>query len=319
MGSYVNFGPQETQPPPVVCREVVLYTLFVEAEYEALKRLCCEVFNPQKDPKISCQPADDYFVVQFSNIGWVGNAAYRAGVKEMEVLVQVPVYYDIYGHSGEAYFTPYIWVSNPLAMAGGREVFGYPKGLGCLTVPRPRKHSPALRLSLQTYGGDKDYSGVWPDDLEQIAVQETGQFHPASDLITYWSSKLHSERSKALLRSLIIQQDYQTIFLKQFRDVRSTVGNETACFKQIVAAQYSVTDPSRPDWQPEPLRADLDKTYDLTIADFDSATMYSSLQPKRMSNVGQKAKFFHTVLSGCTLFETPSLTLDKPRVLWTSP
>jgi hypothetical protein len=58
----------------------------------------------------------------------VGNSDLNAAVAEKQVLIQVPVSFEVGGVSGYGHFTPQIWVNNPLSMAGGREVFGYPKG-----------------------------------------------------------------------------------------------------------------------------------------------------------------------------------------------
>lgn len=45
-----------------------------------------------------------------------------------------------------AAFVPYIWVDSPLALCAGREIFGYPKGLGSIDVPQAGDAAAPLRL-----------------------------------------------------------------------------------------------------------------------------------------------------------------------------
>jgi hypothetical protein len=51
------------------------------------------------------------------------------------------------------WFVPYMWVDNPLSLAGGREIYGFNKNWGQIGLPDA--HNPA-RFSLQAYGGDYD-------------------------------------------------------------------------------------------------------------------------------------------------------------------
>ena len=47
-------------------------------------------------------------------------------------------------------FTSYIWVDNPMSMATGREMYGWPKSMGIITLPTATDGS----LVLQSYGLD---------------------------------------------------------------------------------------------------------------------------------------------------------------------
>ena len=46
-------------------------------------------------------------------------------------------------------FTSYIWVDNPMSMATGREMYGWPKSMGKIQLPVPHGDQSLL---LQTYG-----------------------------------------------------------------------------------------------------------------------------------------------------------------------
>jgi hypothetical protein len=65
-------------------------------------------------------------------------------------------------------FIPYIWVDSPLAMCAGREIFGYPKGLGEIVVPAAGE--PLARLSVRSWAVRE--LGCVPLASEELLVVE---------------------------------------------------------------------------------------------------------------------------------------------------
>jgi hypothetical protein len=313
LGAFVDFGPGLTAPPPVHCRKAVLYFFQLEADRAELDRLCCKVFQKASDPSIVCRPIDRSLTLVFGDILWVGNPDLNAAVAEKQVLIQVPVYFEVGGVCGYGHFTPYIWVNNPLSMAGGREVFGYPKGLGNLCVPR-QPESSALELTLKTWVGDLGTGGVWEPDQDQLLVKQGGHFQPpqpAVGIIDYWMRQLENDHSRDLLQDRIHGKSTE-IFLKQFRSFNSSVAQQTACLEQIATAKYSV------DRRVQPTLTELASIFDLTIANFDSANIVSSLGLKNLSSVPGKDKAFQGTLRGSLRVEIDSIVLDQGQVLWES-
>jgi hypothetical protein len=316
---FVNFGPQVTLPPPVACRGVIIYTFLVPTAAAILDKLCDGIFNPPGSTSpIVVKGYGRYFALRFAHISWVGNPEYPAGVEEREVLVQIPVQWYFKKDTkrgGTGYFTPYIFVRNALAMAGGREVFGYPKGFGDISLPLTQSpgYQTPFRMALNTWVGDKDYNGVWPSNWEQIAVDIGPSVVFANGLENYWANEYCSTEQQGLLRSYLHGKQPE-IFLKQFRDIRSPVGkNETACFKQILTAKYSIVDPTGITQHDE-----VKHEFYLTMADYDSAPMYTDLA-RNYNAQPNKNKYFNQKITGCWTTRTPEVKLSDPEILWTAP
>jgi hypothetical protein len=308
MGAFVNFGPVLTSPPPVLCRDVVLWAFLLEADQTALTGLCQRVFK--KNDTIEVRAIEKSVVLLFGDLGWVGNPNVNVGVTEKQVLIHIFVHYKVGSASGYAYFTPYIWVDNPLSMAGGREVWGYPKGLGKLCVPR-QASSTGLKLALQTWRGGLDKGGVWQPDQNQIVVEQQGVLQPSPvHVLNLWMNQLTCDASKKLLKDQLIGRTTE-IFLRQFLDVGSSINSPTTCFQQILTAEY-VPDNSK---SLEP--ALFSNKFSLTMADFYSAPMVTDLSPRNLSAVPKQPNIFRTTLEGCARVALPGgFTLQNPTVLW---
>lgn len=311
MDAFANFGPLMTSPPPVRCSDAVLYYFFLEADLSALDGLCTQVFH-QFPAKIICTPHEKTVLLVFGDIRRVGNPSVNAAVAEKLVFLQIFVEFTVFGISGYAFFTPFMWVNNPLSMAGGREVFGYPKGLGTLSVPRDPQPS-GLELSLTTWVGDLD-SALWPPDQEQVVVKQGGDFSPpGADIVSFWMSQLEHDESRSLLQSHL-EGDWTEIFLRQLRGIDGSINGQTACFEQIVTARYSITTGSKSQ---DLKLTEFKNNFDLTIANFDSASIVKDLGLQRLSGVPPKTtKVYRGTLLGAVRVERPLITLHDPQLLW---
>jgi hypothetical protein len=305
---YIEFGPRLTSPPPVLCNEAVLYAFQVKADWNALLNLCSKVFAKPANanyPVSTCRPIDDWILLIFGKIRKVQNPEIPAGVSEVQALVQLPVYFKCGEREVWAYFTPYIWVDNPLSMTCGREVFGYPKGLGCFVVPDAIPSS-GLKLSLKTWRGDLADQPVWPPDEEQMIVEQMGLLYPDGTVIDRWMSNLSSEKSRDMLRRWL-QGRMNEIFYRQLRDVRSSVMKDISCFEQIVQADYNANifqDPRK-------------GRFSFTIANYDSAPMVNELGHSQLV-YDPHSKIGTQELQDMVLMKASTIRLDNPRVIWES-
>ena len=157
--TYVQFGGLDTFPGPYDCRKTTLYSFFAMADIGALERLVDLVLTR---PTLGAAEFRPLAPMVMLSIGDIANVVpltppydTYGSVNEAQVAVWVPVV-QVTGSGADKkvknfwMFTSYIWVDNPMSMATGREMYGWPKSMGIIKLPDATDES----LSLQTYGLD---------------------------------------------------------------------------------------------------------------------------------------------------------------------
>jgi hypothetical protein len=157
--TYVEFGGLDTFPGPYDCLNTTLYSFVAMADIGALERLVDRVLT---QPTLGAAEFRPLAPMVMLSIGDIVNVVpltppydKYGSVNEAQVAVWVPVV-QVTG-SGAArkaknfwMFTSYIWVDNPMSMATGREMYGWPKSMGKIQLPSATDGS----LLLKTYGLD---------------------------------------------------------------------------------------------------------------------------------------------------------------------
>ena len=282
MNQFVKFGCRLTVPPPIVCKNAILYELHVKADFAKLGALCDTVFG---NSSVRCEPLqeDAYVVVRFGSIEWVGPDSrvvngINAGVQEEQIIFQVPVKVHANNDSVYAHFSPFIWVDNALSLVGGREVFGYPKSLGEFKI----EDGPSLTLS--TY--KKSDKSIKSQVLIKIKYTDDApeNFDLKGAYQEWYEAWLNGGRATE-------------IFFKQFNAIDSNFAYDAACFQQIAIAEYEGA-----DLKP----SDLKGSFNLTIEDSDIFPLFQDL------GVETSGRLKGWKLNG-------DFTIGHPRVLWQMP
>lgn len=157
--SYIEFGGLDTFPGPYDCRQTTLYSFMVMADMGALERLVELVLTRPTRGAAEFRPLAPMVMLSAGDIAHVVplTPPYNSygNVNEAQLAVWVPVV-QVSGKGAERkaknfwMFTSYIWVDNPMSMATGREMYGWPKSMGVIKLPDATNAS----LVLQTYGLD---------------------------------------------------------------------------------------------------------------------------------------------------------------------
>jgi uncharacterized protein with NAD-binding domain and iron-sulfur cluster len=175
--TYVEFGGLDTFPGPYDCRNTTLYSFVAMADIGALERLVDRVLT---QPTLGAAEFRPLAPMVMLSIGDIANVVpltppYNSygSVNEQQVAVWVPVV-QVTGSGATRkakdfwMFTSYIWVDNPMSMATGREMYGWPKSMGIIHLPDDADQS----LSLKTYGLDFGV-GNQPSYLQLLAMTPT--------------------------------------------------------------------------------------------------------------------------------------------------
>lgn len=142
MGSYVEYGGLGSAPGPLICEGTTLYCFWVQASPERLAKLCREVFDEPSAGAVRAEPLLPFVMLTFGEVESItAGPPYgtRGRVTERQVGVWVPIVARWRDESGPreevGVFLPWMWLDNPISVASGREVYGYPKTWGWATFP----------------------------------------------------------------------------------------------------------------------------------------------------------------------------------------
>ena len=155
---YVEYGGLTTCPSPVDCTGSTLYSFFLEADVTRLRKLCRHVFHRPSGGQIDIRPLTRYVMLTFgeidraipqlepwSRMGWA---------TERQVAFWIPVALVRCGVIVQiGQFVPYMWVNDPISLAGGREIYGYNKHWGWIGLPDDGEPE---HFTLHAYGGNDD-------------------------------------------------------------------------------------------------------------------------------------------------------------------
>lgn len=260
-------------PPPYYFRDVQVREFRLEADIDALQRLCDAYLNwhPQFAPH-AWSPIFGQVSMMLATYGRMSGAHEADGfATQHELAFQIL----LDGPATVAWFAPFLVVDNPLSLINGREVAGFPKALGSFEIATG---APWLPAEISTWAfrkgvrgdqllprplvsiaraGDSDDDGVAADDPRMpwpgISLAEpalTGaaedkvreriarQKHAAPEVVT----RADGTRSAALPAQGPILNEVDAIQFCEFRDF---VDPRRAAYRSINMATYEVYAPQR--------------------------------------------------------------------------
>ena len=147
---YVEHGGELVNRHPADALDARLYGFAIPASRKLLDAYCERLFNRPSGNALHWRAASSDVLVNFVDIPTMGSIElldrHLGTCEEREAAIWFPVLEERTGQA--AWAIPYMFVDSAIAMAGGREVYGFPKQLGTIHVPR-RGAAPA-RLSIET-------------------------------------------------------------------------------------------------------------------------------------------------------------------------
>jgi len=261
---YVARGGEQVYPQPYTARRVGYYGFVVAADAAAIQTHVCEaLFNAPSGGAVRMRAVGDWALVTFDELAHLASAdppAREHGwFTEREAAIWILVEET---HTGQFYWTiPYIFVDNGLALASGREVYGFPKAQGWIQMPASPDYPdffgaetivvpaytantqgvrrPALSAHRTATNTDTDArsdgAGGWHSDLRGL-LGAAGEVVRQSGLAggLDWQT---CQNVWAFLGDLI-QRQAPLVFLKQFRAADAP---ERACFQAVVASSAKLT------------------------------------------------------------------------------
>ncbi len=257
--AFIELGAPQTFAAPYDMRQCRSYGFMLKADIDALHRFCDGYLNAVAPPGAGelYRAAMDRVMFVYSDMGHAvigGTTGYRQfSVPEIDVAFWVPVV-SVRRNGGSETISRFLWlmtyvnVDNLWAVASGREVYGFPKGLAnvqsvagpgdleCLMLDTlaierfgPEAHA-AMRRFVEVRkvgGGSGAVSRAWKSATEAFGELFSLVSHarPGSGLASQFAELVRHRR-------------YPLVFLKQFRDVADPA---SACYQAVVEAPVTVT------------------------------------------------------------------------------
>ena len=288
--NYVVRPGEPSRQPPFACIGMQLYGFYVEGDRKTIQeKMIDPVLNaPRGDKHTHYQTISDFVMVTYSftdkcvstempdkDFGYVPEYCWTVWVP----LLLVKEEFGIHVAQRLVMSPAFIQVDNEWSLVAGREVYGFPKNLGPLTIPL-KGEDPALfsnsSLAIDKLGADKKAHTQELMRIERTKKLSAGAevWEDIEDAIKAVAGFLHKDGGLPVpgfslvadLLHLAKHREVPAVFLKQFRDA---LHGGQACYQAVIEAGCEIT-----GFHGGGL---LDGEYLMTAADFQSIPIASSL------------------------------------------
>ncbi len=228
---YIHLDGNDTPLPPFEARGTRMSVFPLVARMEALERLCLDTL--QLGGPALYRPAAPLVFVYAQDNREISAARPRAAVRELDFGFLIPLVAREPGRPARfVTFIPYLWVDTELACRAGREIYGYPKGAGKLSVPEDRRGVFSIDALVPEHGAWNERRVLEVRPSSPVLPKLTSSLEFLAGLGRELTSGLSTVETATVLRELAAGV-VPMIFLKQFRDV---VDPSRACYQAIVEA-----------------------------------------------------------------------------------
>lgn len=173
---YVERGGQEVWRPPYAARVANLWGFVIQASRTAVDELLHRDFAGPTRGAVNYRCVHDNVVVAFADIAELASGdpvdSERGFLREREVSVWC-IAADPRARGELVWYLPYVFADSGLAVASGREVYGYPKQVGIFDAKYPAQlvdggTATVQALAMKTYG-----AGNAAESLPMISAKRT--------------------------------------------------------------------------------------------------------------------------------------------------
>ena len=251
---YISYGGEQVFKQPYHARDTQLYAFVVFLKSEgrnSCQALLDRVFNQIAGGRVDFRLALPFVMLSFQRFGALGATTLPDSVKGSfaynEATVWLPVRDAKQSELELCYFVPYIFADNHFAIAGGREVYGYPKALGHIEMPASPHDELSFRLSTEAiahFGAEAMGQSETLLEVRKVDAAKAPEstWQKWEHVAEHFAENLVEQAGKETLEFVtheLFQPQVEMVFLKQFRDAAN---GERACYQAIVEGAASVTD-----------------------------------------------------------------------------
>lgn len=257
MTRYVELDGGIVPRPPYLQKDTLLTAWLLRSDKAAQQALLDQAFNVPSGGAVDYRALTGHAVMSLADIKSISSLdptdSQRGGSDEVDIVFWIPVgAYENGVFDRLLFFCPYIWVTNGVAMATGREVYGYPKSLAWAKVPSSPEDPGPLWAESMVMKHDSPSSMLTRERIFTLSrpagLASAGPTFGPGDTVGAVTRLLDEligvgvEISRAVLSDLVgdvFSFRLPIVFLKQLRDVASPT---EACYQAIIEATATVTE-----------------------------------------------------------------------------
>jgi len=307
--AFVEHNGAATFPGPISLQDTRMWAFLLEADEAKLANYCRRLFDGPSNNAVQVRPLGPFMMMSIVDIGQGRfiDVPEMGWSPERELTFWIPAARVVEGVAIDFDFVlPYLVLDNPVAIASGREIFGYMKQKGWIALPGdPGQPSGTLTVDLfatKTFGADTEEQRNRLLTLTPVGEHDSPILAAIGSLADA-ARALHAYLATALggwhagagfaVESLgdLLEERVPQLFLKQFRDVAD---GRNACYQAITEAMGEVT---RFDALPQMVE------FDMVLEPLDSSPIASDFGLAAQQRV-----------RGVQL--TYDMTIQPGRVLW---
>jgi hypothetical protein len=267
---FIERGGEMVLRQPIACNRTRMYNFLVDADWDALVRLCDQSFREPSGGAVVVRPLVPAVMIVAADIqhGCSRNPVdgQKGWSKERDLGFWVPVVRgrfddgdpDDFEVEQIGWYQPYLFIDNPAAVFVGRETFGFQKAFATCTMPSDATHPSRFAvetLVIDTFTPSTQAAYAELYRLERADGGVLGALETSvetfGDLVYETTKRLATHffgRSGLpmptwqLLKNLkasIADALVPMFFLRQFRDVAEP---DRACYQAIIEAAADMTD-----------------------------------------------------------------------------
>ncbi len=246
-------------PGPITLNQTKMWAFLLKADRAKMTAWCQAMFDTPSNGAVRVLPLSSYMMMSVVDIGTgrFVDAPQMGWSAERELTFWIPTV-RVEEHGGKtvavafAMTMPYLVLNNPVAIASGREIFGYFKQAGHIVLPGDPGHDQSLTTDLFATkvfgtGSQEQYERLLtltptanqPSTLTKAAESFAVGARQLFELLAADDRDWHASLglTKDLLGDLLHERVPQ-LFLKQFRDVAD---GTRACYQAITQSMGEIT------------------------------------------------------------------------------
>ncbi len=261
MPHYIERVGEVVYAPPGVATGVRMYAFLLRADPKRQQQMYDRYLNGPCGGVVEYEPAGPLVVLNFTTLNHVGALTPPVLQRGYFLENEVAIWSLGYDSQQERYstFVPYMFVDQGSAMAMGREVYGFPKQLGVVSMPGPDERPDEFVLEtpgVAKWGENEQFTQQTLITISQTAAAAPmyrHDFASQAHLVAELASLIAQDKGVAGVMGggdaaatidhaahaaeLLASETLPMVFFKQIRDARTLY----ACFQGIHAADFVVT------------------------------------------------------------------------------
>ena len=244
-------------PPPYTCTGVKMFAFVFKGDHKKIKNYCAQKLNMPYNEVMHYDAITPYVMVTFTNmekvtagppfnnVGWFKETEVTFWVLTMGMKKILGQW--IIDPFHPRFFVPYIWVDNPISIAGGREVYGFPKQWGNVVMPDSPDKVSSLTLdafALKTFDPNTEAKTQRLLEIKKTSTASTPLTPPWTGIDAAFEHIMGTlfggpdELLPVELALKLFHPAVPIVFLKEFRAIENSLD---ASYQAVTEADATVT------------------------------------------------------------------------------